>query len=144
MLVKGREPMVKPIVRDVLFLARPAVRATANDVPVADDLKDTLHANQDRCVGLAANMIGHAVQILVFVDENEIMEMFNPEILKASGVYETEEGCLSLDGVRPVKRYRKLKVRWETREQKIKIRTFEGFSAQIIQHEMDHFRGILI
>lgn len=136
--------MVKSIVRDVLFLARPAVRATANDVPVADDLKDTLRANQDRCVGLAANMIGHAVQILVFVDENEIMEMFNPEILKASGVYETEEGCLSLDGVRPVKRYRKLKVRWETREQKIKIRTFEGFSAQIIQHEMDHFRGILI
>ena len=89
-------------------------------------------------------MIGHAVQILVFVDEDEIMEMFNPEILKATGVYEAEEGCLSLDGVRPVKRYRKLKVRWETREQKIKIRTFEGFSAQIIQHEMDHFRGILI
>lgn len=136
--------MIKPIIRDVIFLGRKAEPAEKSDVPVADDLADTLKANAERCVGLAANMIGSKKNIIVFFDGNSAEEMFNPEIVSAVGAYEAEEGCLSLDGTRAVKRYKTIKVRWQNREFKTRIKTFTGFTAQIIQHEIDHCHGIII
>ena len=136
--------MVKEIVRDKFFLAQKSVHAQTSDAHIADDLLDTLRANRERCVGLAANMIGEKKRILVFDDGGTLSEMFNPKIIKSSGEYETEEGCLSLDGVRKTKRYKTIKLEWQTREGKPKIKTFTGFSAQIIQHEMDHFEGKII
>ena len=136
--------MIRPINRDVLLLARPSVPATKADVPVADDLLDTLRANADRCVGMAANMIGVPVRIIVFSDNGTLCEMFNPAITDRGGSFDTEEGCLSLDGVRPVKRYRSVMVTWQDRKFKLHKKLFTGWTAQIIQHEIDHLGGILI
>ena len=136
--------MMREIVRDEFFLRIPSRDATPDDIPVADDLMETLRANADRCVGMAANMIGKGVRIIAFNDNGKYMEMFNPVILKAEGAFEAEEGCLSLDGVRKAKRYRSIKVQWQTRDLKLRVRTFTGFTAQIIQHEMDHLKGIII
>ena len=136
--------MVREIMRDPLFLAVPSQTATAQDVPVLQDLLDTLRANKERCVGMAANMIGVHKNIIAFLDGRVYMGMMNPEIVKAEGEYDAEEGCLSLDGVRPAKRYRKIQVRYQTEKMQQKTRTFKDYTAQIIQHEVDHCRGILI
>ncbi len=136
--------MIKPIMRDPLFLAALSSEATQEDLPVARDLMDTLRANHERCVGMAANMIGVHKNIIAFLDGRTYMVMLNPEIVKAEGEYEAEEGCLSLDGVRKAKRYRKIQVRYQTEKMQWKTRTFKDYTAQIIQHEIDHLRGILI
>ncbi len=136
--------MIRPIVHDPLFLARPSVPATEADLLIANDLIDTLRANLDRCVGMAANMIGVARRVIVFDNDGSYMVMLNPEIVKASGSYEAEEGCLSLTGVRRTKRYRSIKVRYQNEAMQLRLKTFTGFPAQIIQHEIDHCNGILI
>ena len=137
--------MIRPIVKDVLFLGQKSEPATKQDLPVGQDLMDTLRANQDRCVGMAANMIGVTKRIIVFQDGNGYATMLNPEILKAEGPYDTEEGCLSLlGGPRKTKRYKKIKVEYQTTELQKRIKTFTGWTAQIIQHEIDHCNGILI
>ena len=136
--------MIRPINRDVLLLARPSVPATRADIPTADDLLDTLRANADRCVGMAANMIGVLKRIIAVNDGGEIMVMFNPEILKKEGEYEAEEGCLSLVGKRKAVRYTTVKVKYRDERFKTQVKSFSGFTAQIIQHEMDHLEGILI
>ena len=138
--------MVRPIMRDVLFLGRRAAPATKADLSVADDLLDTLRANAAGCVGMAANMIGIAKAIIAFRDEEKNMyrEMFNPVLTMKMGEFETEEGCLSLTGLRKTKRYEVIRVRYETRDFKIKEEVFMGFTAQIIQHELDHLAGIII
>lgn len=136
--------MIRPINKDGVLLARKARPATAADLPIADDLLETLAAHAEGCVGMAANMIGEPVAIIAFDDEGTYREMFNPVVLKASGPYQTEEGCLSHQGVRPVKRYQTVKVQWQTRAFQTRIKTFTGFTAQIIQHELDHLQGILV
>ncbi len=137
--------MVRELMHDPLFLARKSEPATKEDLPVARDLLDTLAAHKDECVGMAANMIGVLKRIIVFDNEGTPMAMLNPEILKSSEPYNTEEGCLSLlGGPRPCRRYGKIKVRYETMDFQTRIKTFTGFPAQIIQHEMDHCKGILI
>ncbi len=136
--------MVREIMRDPLFLAAPSAEATQEDLSTAQDLLDTLRANQARCVGMAANMIGVHRNIIAFLDGRTYMVMLNPEIVKAEGEYETEEGCLSLDGIRKTKRYRKIQVRYQTEKMLAKTRTFRDYTAQIIQHEIDHCKGILI
>ncbi len=137
--------MVKELMHDPIFLGQKSDDATFEDLQTAQDLLDTLTDHKDGCVGMAANMIGVKKRIIC-VDNNGIyMTMFNPEILKFSESYETEEGCLSLlGGPRKTKRYRKIKVQYQTADFKVRIRTFEGFTAQIIQHEIDHCNGILI
>ena len=137
--------MVKELVHDPIFLSLKSEIATKEDIQVADDLLDTLTAHKDGCVGMAANMIGERKRIIAFDNEGTYMVMFNPEIIKKSESYETEEGCLSLlGGPRKCKRYKTIKVKWQTAEMQIRIKTFTGFSAQIIQHEVDHCDGILI
>lgn len=136
--------MVRDIMRDPLFLAAPSQTADKEDLPIAQDLMDTLRKNSDRCVGMAANMIGVHKNIIAFLDGRTYMVMLNPEIVKAEGEYEAEEGCLSLDGVRKTKRYRKIQVRYQTEKMQWKTRTFRDYTAQIIQHEVDHCKGILI
>ena len=136
--------MIKPIIRDVIFLAQKSVPATPDDLAVAEDLRDTLTANADRCVGMAANMIGVSKRILIFDNDGEYMVMFNPEILKKTMPYETEEGCLSLDGVRKTKRWKTIKVQYQNEAFQTRIKNFTGWPAHIIQHEIDHFDGILI
>ena len=137
--------MVKEVVHDPIFLAGKSVPATPEDLQVAQDLLDTLAANKEACVGMAANMIGVRKCIIVFDNEGSYMTMFNPEILKMSDPYETREGCLSLLGdPRPCKRYKTIKVQWQNEKFQTRIKTFTGWSAQIIQHEIDHCNGILI
>ena len=136
--------MIRNIMRDPIFLGQKSTPATAEDVSVADDLTDTLTANRERCVGMAANMIGVAKRIIVFDDGGTLFEMFNPEIVAAREPYEAEEGCLSLDGVRKVKRFKTIKVKWQTRRGETRIKTYNGWTAEIIQHEIDHLNGILI
>lgn len=136
--------MIKPIVRDVLFLSRPSRPANVEDQNVIQDLKDTLRANEERCVGMAANMIGVPVQILICAIGTMQMILVNPVILKKEGAYQTEEGCLSLEGVRPVRRYQTIRVKYLDESFQAQERVFAGFPAQIIQHEMDHFTGKLI
>ena len=137
--------MVKDVVHDPILLAGKSDAATPDDLHVAQDLLDTLVANKDACVGMAANMIGVRKRIIVFDNEGIYMTMLNPEILKASGPYETEEGCLSLlGGPRPCKRYQTVKVRWQNEKFQTRIKTFTGWPAQIIQHEIDHCNGVLI
>ena len=136
--------MIKPIMKDVLFLAQKSEPATAKDKNIAIDLLDTLQANADRCVGMAANMIGVSKRIIVFYDGDTLTEMFNPVITKREGKYETEEGCLSLVGKRKTTRYKKIKVEWEDRLFRKRIKTFTDFTAEIIQHEVDHFDGVII
>ena len=136
--------MVREIVKDPIFLGRKSQEATAADLPVARDLLDTLEANRERCVGMAANMIGQAVRIIAFDNEGSWMVMLNPEIVKASGQYETEEGCLSLEGLRKTKRFRSVKLRYQNEQMQVRLKSFTGWTAQIIQHELDHCNGILI
>ena len=137
--------MVRELVHDPLFLGRKSVAAGKEDLDTARDLMDTLMAHRDSCVGMAANMIGVCKRIIVFDNAGIPMLMFNPEIIKAAEEYETEEGCLSLlGGPRKTKRYRKIKVRYQTEKMEVRLKTFEGWTAQIIQHEVDHCNGILI
>ena len=136
--------MIQNIMRDTQFLKILSEPATAQDACVADDLMETLKANAGRCVGMAANMIGVNKCIIAFEDAGSYMEMFNPKILRRSDPYEAEEGCLSLTGTRKAKRYREIKVQWQTRDMKMRVRNFSGFTAQIIQHEIDHLNGIII
>ena len=136
--------MIQPIMKDVIFLGVKSVPATIEDLQVARDLLDTLAAHRDGCVGMAANMIGVRKRIIVFDNEGTDMVMFNPEIIKQEGLYETEEGCLSLTGVRKTKRYQKIKVQYQNEAFQTRIKTFSGWTAQIIQHEIDHCNGILI
>ena len=137
--------MIRPLVHDPLLLARKSVPATRDDLETARDLLDTLTAHKDSCVGMAANMIGVTKCIIAFDCEGAYLVMLNPEILSASGEYETEESCLSLlGGPRKTKRYQKIKVRWQNEAFQTRIKTFTGWTAQIIQHEVDHCHGILI
>ena len=136
--------MVKPIVRDPIFLARKSAPATEEDIPLARDLLDTLAAHRDGCVGMAANMIGVARRVIVFDCGGTYMTMFNPEIVKYSDSYEAEEGCLSLPGTRKTKRYRTIKVQYRNEQFQTRLKTYTGFPAQIIQHEIDHCNGVLI
>lgn len=136
--------MIREIVHDPLLLGRASVPAEECDICIADDLMDTLKHNADACVGMAANMIGELKNIIVFSDGKTYIEMFNPEIISASGQYEAEEGCLSLAGIHKAIRYRKIKVKWQNRQFRTTIKNFEGFTAQIIQHEIDHCKGILV
>ncbi len=136
--------MIREIVTDQDFLATPAAPATPEDLPVGQDLLDTLAAHRDRCVGMAANMIGVAKAIIVFDNEGTPALMFNPRIVKFSGPYKTEEGCLSLTGRRETKRYRSIKVEYQNEAFQTHFKTFQGWTAQIIQHEIDHCQGILI
>lgn len=136
--------MIKPIVKDILFLSQKSEIATKDDISVINDLEDTLRANLDRCVGMAANMIGIKKRILVFTVGNLIIPMINPKILKKENSYETEESCLSLTGFRKTTRYEKIEVEYFDRNFKKQKGVFTGFTAQIIQHEIDHFEGIII
>lgn len=137
--------MIEEIVHDPIFLAGKSEIATKEDLQVAQDLLDTLMARKDSCVGMAANMIGVRKRIIVFDNEGTYITMFNPEIIKKSGLYDTEEGCLSLlGGPRSCKRYQSIKVQWQTAELQTRIKTFTGWPAQIIQHEIDHCNGVLI
>ena len=136
--------MVRPIVTDIFSLNRRAQSATQADLATARDLMDTLQANADRCVGMAANMIGVRKRIIVFDNEGTDMVMFNPVILKKEGPYDAEEGCLSLPGIRPAMRWQKIKVQYQNAAFQTRIKTFSGWTAQIIQHEIDHCEGILI
>ncbi len=137
--------MVRELIHDPLFLARTSTPATKEDLPIVQDLMDTLAAHQDSCVGMAANMIGQTRRIIIFNDGTGPMVMLNPEILKAEGPYETQEACLSLlGGPRSCRRYQKIKVRWQTSAFQTRIKTFTDWGAQIIQHEIDHCNGVLI
>ena len=136
--------MIRPIETDPFFLGRKSRPATGEDIPIVRDLLETLAAHREGCVGMAANMIGQAVRIIAFDNEGSCMAMLNPEIVKCSEPYETEEGCLSLPGVRKTKRYRSIKVRYQNEQMQTRMKTFTGWTAQIIQHEIDHCNGILI
>ena len=136
--------MIQPIMKDPAFLAQKSLPATVEDLQVGKDLLETLEAHKDGCVGMAANMIGVLKRIIAFDNEGTYMVMYNPEIVKQSQPYQTEEGCLSLSGVRPAKRYRSIKVQYQNEEMQTRFKTFTGWTAQIIQHEIDHCNGILI
>lgn len=143
--------MVKELVHDPIFLGQKSEPADESDTQTARDLLDTITAHRDTCVGMAANMIGVLKRVIVFASDqaHSVGEgyeiMFNPEIVKRSGAYQTEEGCLSLLGdPRPVTRYKSIKVKFQNSEFKERFKTFTGFTAQIIQHEIDHCNGILI
>ncbi len=137
--------MVKELMHDPIFLAGRSETATKDDLQTAQDLLDTLTAHKENCVGMAANMIGVKKRIIAFDNEGEYMVMLNPEIIKKDGLYNTEESCLSLlGGPRPCKRYKSIKVKWQTTEFQTRIKTFTGWTAQIIQHELDHCDGVLI
>ena len=136
--------MIREICRDETFLAQKAAPATADDLATAQDLLDTLTAHKDSCVGMAANMIGVCKRIIAFDNEGTYMVMFNPVIIRQSGPYEAQEGCLSLTGVRKTKRFQTVKVQWQNEKFQTRLKTFTGWTAEIIQHEIDHCEGILI
>ena len=136
--------MIREIMHDPVFLAQKSVIATKEDLQVAQDLLETLEAHKEGCVGMAANMIGVAKRIIAFDNEGSYMVMFNPEIIKCSQPYTAEEGCLSLPGIRKTKRYQNIKVRYQNEDFAVRLKTFTGWTAQIIQHEIDHCNGILI
>lgn len=136
--------MIREICRDETFLAQKAAPATADDLATARDLLDTLAAHKDGCVGMAANMIGVCKRIIAFDNEGTYMVMFNPVIVRQSGPYEAQEGCLSLTGVRKTKRFQTVKVQWQNEKFQTRLKTFTGWTAEIIQHEIDHCEGILI
>lgn len=138
--------MIKELMHDPIFLAGKSEVATINDLPIAKDLLDTLMAHKETCVGMAANMIGERKRIIAFIcDDGTYMTMMNPEIIKKAMPYDTEEGCLSLlGGPRKCKRYKTIKVQYQTLDMKTRNKTFDGWTAQIIQHEVDHCNGILI
>ena len=137
-------PVVREIMRDEAFLSQKAELATLEDLPVAQDLLGTLTAHKDGCVGMAANMIGVCKRIIVFDNDGTYMVMLNPEVIKKSGPYEAEEGCLSLTGTRKAKRWQSIKVQYQNEQFQTRFKTFTGWTAQIIQHEIDHCEGILI
>ena len=137
--------MVKELIHDPIFLGLPSAPAGKEDAQVAQDLLDTLAAHRETCVGMAANMIGVPKRIIVFDDQGTPSLMLNPEIIKASDPYQAEEGCLSLlGGPRKTTRYRKIKVRYQNLQLQTRLKTYEGWTAQIIQHEVDHCNGVLI
>ncbi len=136
--------MIRDIVTDEAFLSQKSEAASPEDLPAAQDLLDTLTAHKDGCVGMAANMIGVHKRIIVFDNEGRYMVMFNPEILKKSGPYEAREGCLSLTGIRKTKRWQSIKVQYQNERLQLRYKTFTGWTAQIIQHEIDHCDGVLI
>ena len=141
--------MIKNLVHDPIFLAGKSEVATKEDLQIAQDLIDTLITHRDICVGMAANMIGVKKRIIAFLDESgrtpTYTVMLNPEVIKKDGAYNTEEGCLSLlGGPRPCKRYKSIKVKYQTLELQTRINTYTGWTAQIIQHEIDHCDGVLI
>ena len=136
--------MIRDICRDEFFLAQRSEPATPEDLPVAADLLDTLKHHRGECVGMAANMIGVSRRIIAFEDGGTYMVMFDPEIVKRSGPYEAEEGCLSLTGTRKARRWQTIKVRWKNEKFQERLKTFTGWTAQIIQHEIDHCEGIVI
>ena len=136
--------MIREICKDETFLVQKAAPATADDLATAQDLLDTLTAHKDGCVGMAANMIGVCKRIIAFDNEGTYMVMFNPVIIRQSGPYEAQEGCLSLTGVRKAKRFQTVKVQWQNEQFQTRLKTFTGWTAEIIQHEIDHCEGILI
>ena len=137
--------MVRELVHDPILLGRKSEPATKEDLPIAQDLLDTLEAHRHECVGIAANMIGELKKIIVFVNGEGYMTMLNPEIIQRSQPYDTVEGCISLLGdPRKVRRYKTIKVKYQTRQMQIRMKTFTGYAAQIIQHEVDHCNGVLI
>ena len=136
--------MIRDICKDEAFLAQKAETATAEDLDTAQDLLDTLAAHREGCVGMAANIIGVNKRIIVFDDDGKYQVMFNPVIVKHDGPYEAEEGCLSLTGRRKVKRFRTIKVQWQNEKFQTRLKTFTGWTAEIIQHEIDHCEGVLI
>ena len=136
--------MVCEICREEAFLAQKAEAATAEDLGVAQDLLDTLAAHRDGCVGMAANMIGVNKRIIAFESDGKYMVMLNPVIVRQDGVYEAQEGCLSLAGVRKTKQFQTIKVQWQNEKLQLRRKTFTGWTAEIIQHEIDHCEGILI
>lgn len=136
--------MIRDICKDEAFLARKAEPATADDLGTAQDLLDTLTAHKEGCVGMAANMIGVNKRIIVFDDDGKYQVMFNPVIVKRDRPYEAEEGCLSLTGRRKTKRFQTIKVQWQNEKFQTRLKTFTGWTAEIIQHEIDHCEGVLI
>lgn len=136
--------MVREIMKDITFLSQKAEPATKDDLPIAADLLDTLEAHKDGCVGMAANMIGANKRIIAFDNDGKYMILFNPKIVKKSEPYEAEEGCLSLIGKRRAKRWKTIKVQYENSEFHLRYKTFTGWTAQIIQHELDHCEGVII
>ena len=137
--------MVKELMHDPIFLAQKSAAATAEDLPVARDLLDTLTFHRETCVGMAANMIGVAKRIIALDCDGSLMVMLNPEIIARSAPYEAQESCLSLlGGPRKTVRYEKIKVRYQNEKMQTRLKTFTGFTAQIIQHEVDHCNGVLI
>ena len=136
--------MVREIMKDEVFLAEASEKATAEDAEIARDLLETLEAHKAGCVGMAANMIGVRKRIIAFDNEGSYMVMFNPEIVKKSGAYEAEEGCLSLTGTRKTRRWQSIKVQYQNEKMQIRLKTFTGWTAQIIQHEIDHCNGVII
>ena len=136
--------MVREIMKDEVFLAEASEKATAEDTEIARDLLETLEAHKAGCVGMAANMIGVRKRIIAFDNEGSYMVMFNPEIVKKSGAYEAEVGCLSLTGTRKTRRWQSIKVQYQNEKMQIRLKTFTGWTAQIIQHEIDHCNGIII
>ncbi len=136
--------MIRDICKDEKFLAQKAELATEQDINIAQDLLETLEHHKAGCVGMAANMIGVNKRIIAFDNEGTYMVMFNPEIVKKSEAYQTEEGCLSLTGVRPTKRWKSIKVKYQNDKFQVRFKTFTGWTAQIIQHEIDHCDGIII
>ena len=136
--------MIRDICKDEAFLSQKSELATPDDLQVATDLLETLEHHKEGCVGMAANMIGVNKRIIAFDNEGTYMAMFNPEIIKKSGPYDTVEGCLSLTGTRPTKRWHSIKVRWQNEKFQERLKTFTGWTAQIIQHEIDHCEGIII
>lgn len=136
--------MIRPIMKNEFFLRQPSVPATEADLPVAQDLLETLAAHRHECVGMAANMIGVLKRVIAFDDAGTLTAMLNPEIVSHAGAYETDEGCLSLVGTRPTTRYRTVKVRFQDLGLKERVKSYSGFTAQIVQHEIDHCDGVLI
>ena len=136
--------MIREICTEEAFLARKSEPAAPEDLPIAADLLETLEHHKARCVGMAANMIGVSKRIIAFDNEGTYMVMLNPEIIRKSGPYQAEEGCLSLTGARPARRWKTIKVRWQNEKFQERIKTFTGWTAQIIQHEIDHCEGVII
>lgn len=136
--------MIRDICKDEVFLAQKAESATPDDLQIAADLLETLEHHKAGCVGMAANMIGVNKCIIAFDNEGTHMVMFNPEIVKRSEPYQAEEGCLSLTGTRLAKRWKSIKVRWQNEKFQDRVKTFTGWTAQIIQHEINHCEGIII
>ena len=137
--------MIREIMKDETFLSQKAEPAGEEDLETARDLLETLRAHREGCVGMAANMIGVNKRVIAFqTEEDQYMVMFNPEIIKKSGPYEAEEGCLSLTGIRKAKRWKSIKVQYQNEQFQTRFKTFTGWTAQIIQHEIDHCEGVLI